>query len=278
MLSNLTIVNPLSGITVGVTGEGSAPTFDGLDIRLTGPWDDLPLPNAHRSSVTWDVDTAGTLRQSTVEGLVTVALGSDVVMEGNRMNDACVVILGPDGGVTLRDNRVSSCPYGFAVHVYGHAIIEGNDLSVVDSEMAIGSTGRGSVVIVDSYPNVGNEVIVHDNVIHDGVIGVEVFPARVAEVTANRLHSLETAVTVSASEARLSDNVVSGNGTGIFVPERSPILEGNTVEGNEVGLRVGLSRPELVGNRICDNEINLLVTGTTQPATEGNEICPDEPA
>ena len=278
VLSNLTIVNTLAGIAITVTGEGATAMLDGLDIRLTAPWDDLSLPQAIHSPVTWDVGTAGTLRDSTVEGLVHVAMGSDVILEGNRMNDACVMVHGPDAGVTLRDNVVTSCPYEFVVRVSGHAIIEGNDLSIVDSDLGIGSTGRGSVIIVDSYPNAGNVTLVRDNDIHDGVTGVEVFPDREAEILGNRLSELETGVAVSASETRVSDNTVTGNSTGVFVPERAPTLEGNIIEGNGVGLRVGLARPVLIDNRICDNEVNLQLTGSTQPETGGNEICPDEAA
>jgi hypothetical protein len=278
LLSNITVVNPHPGVGITVAGQGAAPTLEALDVRSTTPWDDLHPADTLRSPITWTQSTGGTLRDSIIEGYVVVALDADVVLEGNQMTDTCLWILGPDGHATLRDNVVRGCPFEFAVRVSGSATVEGNDLSVAEDQLGVGYSARGSVVVVDSFPNVGNHTVIRANDIHDGTTGVEVFPNREVDISDNRLHDLVTGMSVSASEAHIAHNVVTATGTGVFVVENSPALESNVIEGNEVGLRVGLAQPVLTGNRICDNETNLQVTGRTQPSTEGNEICPDDPA
>lgn len=78
-------------------------------------------------------------------------------------------------------------------------------------------------------------------------------------------------------QARVRDNQISGNGTGVCLYETGSIAEliGNTIVENGTGLQVdaGSEPPELAGNIICDNDINFIISDGDLPGNEDH--CPD---
>ncbi len=269
-LSNLTVIGQEEGTAIPIAGEGSAPTLDGLVIRIKGQWTGGHAP------VWWDAGAGGVLRNSVVEGFIGVRSAADVILEDNEMPSTCVLVWQTGAHATIRRNDIRDCPYGFGIKVErGSAIIEGNDIAIAESDPGLPSAyseGRvGILVVFDDAPTT-----VRDNTVHDSAIGISAGNLASAEIIGNQVHGNAVGINASSDDVTLRDNMVNGNTVGVTVGLGSPTLAGNTITGNESGLRIGRGTPTLTGNTICDNGTNLFYGGEGEPPpTAGNEICPD---
>ena len=164
-LSNLTVIGQEEGNAIPITSAGSAPTLDGLVIRLNGEWTGNHVP------VWWDAGAGGVLRNSVVEGFMGVSSNAGVIIEDNEMPSTCITLWDSGAQATIRNNVIRDWPYEFGINIeQGSAIIEGNDISVAEAPAGLHdgySHGRAGI----AHTSREEGTVVHDNDIHDSRVG-----------------------------------------------------------------------------------------------------------
>jgi parallel beta-helix repeat protein len=278
-LSNLTVIGQQEGTAIPIVGPDSDPVLDDIVVHVPGP------ATGQWNSVVWTDGAGGTLRDSVVEGWVSIGPDADVEIEGNEMPSTCIVAWDAGADIVIRDNVIHGCPYEKGVDVDGAntALIEGNDIWVEDLPADANSNSySGGRYAIEAYGAESGSITIRGNDLHDSGAGIMVSSGSpTLEITGNRIRGNDIGVARLRGTVLLSDNSITENaqiGVEILVSS-APTLEDNAITGNLVGMSIGIgATPSLTGNTICDNGTNLEWAANDEPPdTSGNEICEDGP-
>lgn len=295
-LANLTLMGPYDGVAVSVEGVGTAATLEELTIEVPDPVD----MDYWGLAVYWDEGTSGVVRDSLIEGTVSVGAAARVTIEENEMPASCIDSERATGAaIVIRGNAISGCPSELAVAVdaSNDVLIEGNDIMAEDLQWPTDyylSLGRVGIRVAGEGP--GN-VTIRDNDIHDSRFGIEFgSPDTPTEslvpstfnVYRNRLRDNDMGLArvvgstgIDGPTVSIVGNTIEGSAQiGIELRRGAATLEDNTITNNVVGLSLTAdAAPALADNTICDNATNLKLPADAEPPElTDNEVCADEPA
>jgi parallel beta-helix repeat protein len=221
--------------------------------------------------------TTGTIRDSTLGGLVSVNEGSPAtianntisqhILVGNPMGTAAAVVKGNHlPGITV------ATPAGDWSGDGGPALIEDNVLELPAGETDLAPSDFRGINIQGA-----DGVVVQRNTTSGFSIGIDVRQGASGTIVENRLNDNATGIQLQGEASVVGRNTINGGSYGIVAYSGSSTLEGNTVDGADTtGIHVGaVGTQTLTGNTLCGNAINLYVTTGADPVLTDNEVCPD---
>ena len=258
----------LRGERARVFADGGAPlienlAFDGVGITFRGGAvvGGLVITGGATPTVRDNTFTAG--------GSINVHDDSEPLIEANTLVDGPAITGGFGPGAIIRGNEISGeATQGLSFLGPTTALIEANTITDRISGITTCCTASGP----DFAP------IIADNTISGSGIAISVRSGGRPEIRGNVLTENGTAIFMSASDSAVVDNDLRDNVTGISMAGGSPTLEGNTVTGGTTGIVIGAgTSARLSGNTVCDNEVNMrLADGVDVAGIADNDICPDE--
>ena len=259
----------LRGERARVFADGGAPlieklAFDGVGITFNGSpvVGGLVITGGATPTVRDNTFTAG--------GSINVHEDSEPLIEANTLVDGPAITGGFGPGTIIRGNEISGeATQGLSFLGPTTALIEANTITDRISGITTCCTASGP----DFAP------IIADNTISGSRTAISV-PSSGGrpEIRGNVLTENGTAIFMGASDSAVVDNDLRDNVTGIYMAGGSPTLEGNTVTGGTTGIVIEAgTSARLSGNTVCDNEVNMhLVDGVDVAGIADNDICPDE--
>lgn len=277
-VENLTILGQTLGDAVLHMGPGTSPILEDLVIRMLGE------PTGGWGSLSWYDGAGGTVRNSLVEGWLSIGPDAVVTVEESDLPRTCVVAWDAGADITIRDSVIHGCPYEKSIDIAStnSALIEGNDIWIEDyqtSELGFFSEGRPAIITYGTGPGT---ITIRDNEIHDSIYGIWVSEGDPpVEIVGNRIHDNVTGVAGAGDGATLTANtIVRSSGSGVAIKGGAdPMMDGNTIRENAIGVSIGVgSNPVLRGNTVCDNEQNVRLPMDATLDLADNEICEDAPA
>ena len=272
-LSGITVAAPHEGAAIQAFGDGTV-----LDIADTTVHS-LGEIAGGINAVFWLDGSAGSLRDSHIEGWVQVQAAPRVDIERNEMPAVCLGVFADGADVVIRENTIHGCEFEKGIEIEGAStvLIEDNDIMVEDVEPGPSNPNWGGREGIEVFGG-GPSVTIRDNVIHDSVVGIKIPSDASVVLEGNRIvDNEEDGITSLPDGAVVSGNTITDNGRrGLNILSGAMTIEGNEVRGNDVGLFLGRrAEPALSGNTICDNgtDVEIVAELESPPDLDGNEVC-----
>lgn len=259
---HLSVVGQQVGTAVII--NGGAPTLDGLSIDLVGDWSKASVATGHEA-LTIDVGSRAIIRNSTIEGFVSVGPDAAPTIADNQMPDTCLALWEPGSHPLVQRNTFRGCPFGWSIDFRSgaSATLEGNDIANASSAITIAGDGT--------------DIVIRDNAVHDSSSGILINGPAAPTIEHNQLTGNGVGISIVGASPMVRGNVIrESSGVGVLVSDlASPTLESNTIESNKTGILFSGGHPILIGNTVCGNETNLKLARGSMPDLTGNTVCPD---
>ena len=216
--------------------------------------------------------STATIRDSLMSDMdIDIESGSSPSIISNEFTTGAIWMQGTGVDPIIRGNVIEgSVKWGISIGGGARPTVESNTITGAATAIEIEDTGW-------AISDIGTDPVLRGNTISGSTrAGVSVGRGATATIEENELIDNSTGISLTASDAAIEDNAITGGQAGItIVADGSPTLTGNTVEGVTArGIAIADGSPTLTGNVLCGNGTNLWVADDAEPTiVDSNEIC-----